>query len=254
MKPLPPPWLALPGLAGGLDKDGGRAAELLASGFGSVEFGSVTADPLQGSNGGVGALVRTLAALGDGPGSAAIGIGLGLPPDIPGEGLAEAWVRGIALAAPVADYVSLNLSAQANRRFLAEAYREHLAAAFAAAAAVRGRMAGAGRRLWLAVKMPVGGEGAFPEGARLALAAGCDQVTAVLPGDGPPRLDRLAQFVAWLEGRGTVVAVGGIRSAADVAAARNGGAAGVQVHRLFAERGAACLAALLGDVQPWTVR
>lgn len=35
-------WLNRPGLAGGIDKTGERADELLGLGFGSVEFGSVT--------------------------------------------------------------------------------------------------------------------------------------------------------------------------------------------------------------------
>ena len=39
-------WLARPGLAGGIDKSGERAGELLGLGFGSVEFGSVLADDL----------------------------------------------------------------------------------------------------------------------------------------------------------------------------------------------------------------
>jgi dihydroorotate dehydrogenase len=41
------------------------------------------------------------------------------------------------------------------------------------------------------------------------------------------------------------VAVGGIRTAADVAAARAAGAHGIQVHRAYAEHGRACLAPLL---------
>lgn len=57
------PWLAQPGLAGGIDKDGSRAAELLGLGFGSVEFGSVTALAIAGINPGVSALVARLQQL-----------------------------------------------------------------------------------------------------------------------------------------------------------------------------------------------
>ena len=39
------PWHARPGLAGGIDKDGTRGAELLGLGFGSVEFGTVAVGP-----------------------------------------------------------------------------------------------------------------------------------------------------------------------------------------------------------------
>lgn len=60
LAPSPATWLQRPGLAGGIDQDGGRAAELLGHGFGSVEFGSVTAQPLPGHNVGVAALVQAL--------------------------------------------------------------------------------------------------------------------------------------------------------------------------------------------------
>ncbi|MBC7858227.1 MAG: hypothetical protein H7Z39_05495, partial [Burkholderiaceae bacterium] len=43
----------------------------------------------------------------------------------------------------------------------------------------------------------------------------------------------------------TLLAVGGIRNHANVHAALAAGAHGVQVHRVFAELGAACLSALL---------
>ena len=49
LAPSPATWLQRPGLAGGIDQDGGPP-ELLGHGFGSVEFGSVTAQPLPGHN------------------------------------------------------------------------------------------------------------------------------------------------------------------------------------------------------------
>ena len=69
------PWHARPGLAGGIDKDGRRAAELLAYGFGSVEVGSVLPDDA----------AAVAARLADGMSSrwGAIGLGLGLPADLP---------------------------------------------------------------------------------------------------------------------------------------------------------------------------
>jgi dihydroorotate dehydrogenase len=58
-------------------------------------------------------------------------------------------------------------------------------------------------------------------------------------------LDKLTNSARLTDGgRPAIVVVGGIRTAADVAAAYAAGANGVQVHRLFIEHGAACLARL----------
>ncbi|MGL4434425.1 MAG: hypothetical protein ACRCVM_01150, partial [Giesbergeria sp.] len=103
-------WLQRPGLAGGIDQDGSRAAELLTCGFGSVEFGSVTAQPLPGQNAGVAALVQALAAaLAAVPqGTAlrarpcAVGIGLAAPPTVALAQVAVQWMAGYEAAAKVA--------------------------------------------------------------------------------------------------------------------------------------------------------
>lgn len=223
------PWLALPGLAGGIDRDGSRADELLAAGFGSVEFGTVTAA-------GAVALARTLARRPVAARGSAVGVGLGLPPEIPATAVAGEWLAGLAAMEAVADYASCNLSARANQRFLEPRHGAVIAEAFRAVAA-------GAAALPLAVKLPLGEAGPLPAAALAAVAAGFAQVTAVLP-EGAGRWQRLAALVAAVAGRAAVVAVGGIRSAADVAAARRAGAAGVQVHRLFQEAGAACLARL----------
>ena len=72
--------------------------------------------------------------------------------------------------------------------------------------------------------------------------AGFEQITVVLPDQGErfSALKRLASEAV----RPALVAIGGLRNAADVAAARAAGAAGVQVHRLFVEQGANCLPVL----------
>lgn len=252
-------WLHRPGLAGGIDKTGETAGELLAMGFGSVEFGSVTVAPLAGSNPGLAALIARLAILGrDGlaapAGSAAvnrkkrpksaIGIGLGLPPELPAEGLADQWLEALhrlAEGPAVADYLSLNLSAAANRRFLGEALRDELLAGLRAVAGFR-RHRPAGGQPRLAVKLPVA---AVPGLWPALRQAGVEQLTVVLPdgGEGLAGLRPACQLLAADGGR--VVAVGGIRSAADYRAALAAGASGVQVHRLFVAEGAATVARLV---------
>lgn len=231
-------WHAQPGLAGGIDKDGSRAAELLALGFGSVEFGSVLPESAA-------TVAVRLGAARDERG-VAIGVGLGLAPEMPAEQLSAAWLLGLEALWPVPDYLSFNLSAQANRRFLLPEHLPRLAAACRAVAFRRDCLAeDLGRHLPLAVKLPLGRTGeTLPTAALIAAAAGFDLLTVVLP-EQDERFARLAELAGELAGGPSVVAVGGIRCAADIAAAREAGAAGVQVHRLFVEQGPACLEALL---------
>lgn len=236
------PWHARPGLAGGIDKDGTRAAELLALDFGSVEFGTVAVGPRAGAE--LAALRARLTALpARAPGKAAIGIGLGLPADASPKALAACWISGLYGAWDVADYLSLNLSARACRPLLEPARRSLVEAALQAVAAAR---AGLPRRVPLALKFRLGRADDEPPAVALAAAAaGFDLLTAVLPDDDPERLSSLHALVAALPDSPAVVAVGGLRNAADIARVRSTGAAGVQVHRAFAESGAACLSRLL---------
>lgn len=220
-------WLARPGLAGGIDKSGERAGELLGLGFGSVEFGSVLADDLP-------PLLSRLAGQRPAIAATAIGIGLGLPPDLPPAALGSEWRRGLGCLAEfggVADYLSLNLSAAANRRFLTPSLQGALDDALAELAACRHALP-----MPLAVKLPA------HDAARLwpaLAAAGIDQLTVVLPDN-----VGLAALSAVGAGGLRLVAVGGIGSAADVQVARAAGADGIQVHRLFLSHGPATPALL----------
>jgi dihydroorotate dehydrogenase len=231
-------WLCRPGLAGGIDKSGERAAELLGMGFGSVEFGSVTALPLADSNPGLAALIGRIATVDRKKrAKTAVGISLGLPPDLPAAALAGEWGQAfdlLAEAPPVIDYLSLNLSAAANRRFVGEALRPVLLEALAAVAECR---AGQGERAQLAVKLPLE---AAAELQPALQAAGVGQLTVVLA-DSLERSAGLAQLrqLCLLAPALRVVAVGGMRSAADRLEALNAGCAGVQVHRLFLAQGSA---------------
>lgn len=230
------------GLAGGLDKDGSRAAELLASGFGSVEFGTVTPQPEPGGNPGVAALAARLSAHAPrGPGGCRIGIGIGMG-NAAAELLPSAWVGGLHAAQDVADYLCFNLSARCYRHLLSPDHLPLLLRTFAAVTTGRDRHC----RVPLALKLPLGATDAFPLTlAEAAADAGFDAVTAVLP-EQAERFDRLHALALRLQGKAAVVAVGGIRSSADVQAALAAGAQGVQVHTLYAQLGAGCLALLLG--------
>lgn len=239
-------WQGRPGLAGGIDKDGSRAAELLAAGFGSVEFGTVTPHPEPGNNPGVTALAARLAALPPRrPGDAGIGIGLGMGNSAAPAALPMEWLSGLQQAWSVADYLSFNLSACRYRSLLAAEHLQLLLRAFTTVDAERRRLSIAGGRfVGLALKLPLGSAGAFPlKLAEAAADAGFDAVTAVLP-EGIERFGRLHSLASLLRGKAALVAVGGIRTAADIRAVRAAGADGVQVHTAFARHGAACLRAL----------
>ena len=239
------------GLAGGIDRDGSRAAELLAAGFGSVEFGTVAPDAQPGRHSSVALLVQRLAALAphapDTRNNALIGIGLGLGQGAAPAALGAHWLAGLQAAAPVADYLSFNLSAAANRPLLGMEHAALLAAVLAAVADTRERLAAGGRRrVALALKLPL--DGPLPSAAaQMAVAAGFDAVIAVLP-QRPERLDWLHAWAQRIDGAIQLVAVGGIRSSADVRAALDAGASGIQVHRVFAEQGSACLPPLLAGL------
>lgn len=235
--------LIRPGLAGGIDKDGLRAAELLGVGFGAVEFGTVTPLP-EGGNPGVAALAARLARLAPrAPRAARIGIGIGMGSGAPTAALPAEWLAGLELAWGACDYLSFNLSARAYAPLLAAEHLPLLAHTFGAIAAERERRGGA--RVALALKLPLGTADALRLSvAEAAADAGFDAITAVLP-DCPERLDRLHMLAARLRGKAALRAVGGIRCAADIRAAVKAGADGVQVHTVFAQLGAACLPALL---------
>lgn len=241
---LAPPfaWLQRPGLAGGIDNDGTRAAELLSQGWGSVEFGSVRAENLPALGARLTATQASLSTATPPTHPSAVGIGLGLDPEMPAPALRAQWCKGLqevnSLAAAV-NYVSLNLSAAANRRFLTPPLRPVLEEALHALRAYRSPIP-------LAVKLPVADALAL---AALWPPAGIDQLTVVLPDvsnasnafDTPETLGLLAALRRATPELLRLVAVGGIRSAQDVARVRAAGADGVQVHRLFRECGAASL-------------
>lgn len=247
------PCLPRLGLAGGIDRDGSRAAELLAAGFGSVEFGTVTPDPEPGRDPSVALLAQRLAALAphapDTQNKALIGIGLGLGQGASLNALGAHWLAGLQAAAPVADYLSFNLSAAAYRPLLAPQHAALLADALTAVASERERLAAGGRRrVALALKLPLEAQ-PLSAAAQMALAAGFDAVIAVLP-QRPERFDWLHAWAQRINGAAELVAVGGIRSSADVRAALGAGASGIQVHRVFAEQGSACLPPLLAGLTP----
>lgn len=250
-------WLARLGLAGGIDKDGSRAAELLGAGFDSVEFGTVAPEAGPDGQPGVRALAARIAALAPAErAKARVGIGLGMSAEAPASTLPGEWARGLHEAWAIADYLSFNLSARRYRPLLSVDYASLLLRAFASVAAERDRRAReSGRHVAIALKVPLAGDDPFPLAvAEGAADAGFDAVIGVLPEDAG-RLGQLRLLASRLRGKAAVLAVGGVRTAADVRAALEAGAGGVQVHTAFTQLGGRCLAVLRGESRTFeTVR
>lgn len=243
-------WSERPGLAGGIDKDGGNAAALLASGFGSVEFGTVTAQPAPGHNPGVAALVEKLAAL-DGTQRCGtkIGVSLGAGSDAAPSALAAEWLAGMDAAWPVADYLCFNLSARAYRPLLTAQHTGLLTDAIATILRQRARLGEqSGRRVAVALKLPLGvADGHWPGTLQAIAGMGLDAMIAVLP-EGDERLRALSGLASLARGETMLLAVGGVRTAEDVRAVLAAGAQGIQVHSAFVERGIDCLPPLLAGM------
>jgi dihydroorotate dehydrogenase len=243
-------WCARPGLAGGIDKDGSRAIELLSSGFGSVEFGTVTPQAEPDHNPGVAALVARLSALDRSSANrAVIGVSLGAGINSPPAVLAEEWLAGMRAAWPVADYLCFNLSARAYRPLLEEKHTALLVNAISTIMQERTVLVGqTGRRFALALKFPLDiAAEHWPDMLKTIAGMALDSLIAVLP-ETPGRLNVLNQFASLDRGATMLVAVGGIRTANDVRAVLQAGAEGIQVHGAFVEHGVKCLPHLLEGI------
>ena len=246
-------WRELPGLAGGIDKDGRRADELLRSGFGSVEFGTVTPYPVPDHNPGVAALAARLSMLDRRGCSARIGVSLGAGVDAAPRALADEWLAGMHAIWRVADYLCFNLSARAYQPLLEARHVGLLIDAIGAVVRERACLAGrTGRRVALALKLPLAAEGEhWPDVLTTIARLELDALIAVLPEAGE-RLAALGGVASLHRGRTLLVAVGGIHTAEDVRAALAAGADGIQVHGAFIERGVDCLPALLAGMSAFS--
>lgn len=240
-------WGMQPGLAGGIDKDGSQATQLLTAGFAAVEFGTVTPTTPGQAPAQATALAARLAAVKPALGrTALVGIGLGMCPSAQPASLAADWRNGMWAAWPVADYLSINLSAKAYRPLLTVHHLPAIRHAFLAVVNTRRTLAErSNRNAALALKLPL----AQPATQAIACAAanaGFDALIAVLPDDAD-RLAHLHELACVLQGSLALIAVGGIRNSADVRATLAAGASGVQVHRVFTEQGPGCLVTLRGE-------
>ncbi|MFO1283107.1 MAG: quinone-dependent dihydroorotate dehydrogenase [Burkholderiales bacterium] len=272
------------GLAAGLDKDAAHLDGLAALGFGFLEAGTVTPRPQPGNprprmfripeaqalvnrlgfnNGGVERFVANVRASGY---RGVLGCNLGKNFDTPNERAADDYVAGLRAVAPVASYVTINVSSpntQGLRELQAEAA---LAALVARVIAERDRQVQAlGRALPVAIKIAPDLEPDAVRGvARVLAHSGADAVIATnttvardavagLPHaaetgglSGRPLFAKsnavLRTLVDELDGAVPVIGVGGILSGDDAREKIACGAALVQLYTGLVYRGPALVA------------
>jgi dihydroorotate dehydrogenase len=227
------------GLAAGYDRDGSLLGRFRACGFGFIELGTVTPLPVAGHNPGVRALASTIRASGllDTPTArrGVIGINLGMQP---GTDPREAWrhyVAGLKAAWGSADYFTLNLTAQSTRtngdlqlgRLLSRVREAHEALASATR-----------RHVPLLIKLAVAMN--RPQSLRTAALArelDYDGLVVLAEDDAGAPLSTLECLTNMFTGDLALIAVGGVRTAADAHLRYAAGASLVQIHRAVSERG-----------------
>jgi dihydroorotate dehydrogenase len=245
------------GLAAGFDRDASRIDEILEWGFGFVELGTVTPQPVPDHNPGAAVLAANLArnqmrsrAIGTRP---VIGVSLGMQPGSSPEDASSDYVRGMRALWSRADYLVLNFTSTAAQRLHAKDRRGTLLALLAHAQEERQRLAvDTGRGVPLLIKWPVGPS--CNEAVRLARrirALRYDGMVAAFDAE----IAGALTWEAWVpracrsiaEALGpeiTLVAVGGVDCARRAVEVRRAGATLVQVYRGFVRLGPALVHAV----------
>lgn len=115
---VPALGLAFPaplGLAAGFDRDGHQLARASAWGFGFVEVGTVTPEPVADHNPGVAQLAQRLRTRVRSPDAIAVGVNVGVAPaTAPGAAWRE-YAQGVRAVWCCADFIVLNFTAEAAR-------------------------------------------------------------------------------------------------------------------------------------------
>jgi len=240
------------GLAAGFDRDGRHLARAGAWGFGFVELGTVTPEPVAEHNPGVAQLVQRLRARARGADPIVVGVNLGAGPAVAPDEAWRAYAQGLRTAWSCADFIVLNFSSEAARPLRQMRQRAcllDLLARFQRSCAEL--HAAHGRRLPVLVKWPV-------EVAQLTEAVGVSAHCAALGYAG-----MVAAFTAeasspswesWVpaacraltggERARPVIAVGGVDRVERALALQEAGAALVETYRGFVSGGPALVAAM----------
>lgn len=218
------------GLAAGFDRTGELVPSLTAHGFGHIEVGTIT--PATGQ----------AASLGRFHARTCVGINIGSARPGLDEQVIEDYVATLRRVYGLCDYVVANLSAPALHRDGGMPGVAMLVKRLGVARNVLSAVGG--HRVPLLLKLEAGRHRtAFPAAIMALRASGLDG--AVLVSDS---LDRINMISTYLDGL-TVISVGGVRSAEDVKARVAAGASLVQVHRAYADGGAARIRRILKGLE-----
>jgi dihydroorotate dehydrogenase len=281
---LPNPF----GIAAGFDKDAAAVDGLFELGFGFVEVGTVTPRPQAGNprprlfrlkkeralvnrmgfnNEGLAALVARVGRFRAGPhGERLLGINLGKNKDT--EDAAADYVKGIEAAAPLADFIVVNVSSPNTPGLRSLQGREALDALLRR---VQDALAATGRSVPLLVKIaPDLSQADREDVAEVAIARRLDglvvsNTTVARPPSlvskhrgetgglsGPPvfepSTELLRQMVKLTAGKLVFIGVGGVSSGADAYAKIRAGASLVQVYTSFIYQGPGLVGRLEGEL------
>jgi dihydroorotate dehydrogenase len=233
------------GLAAGFDRDGSRLDAAARCGFAFVELGTVTPAPVPGHNPGAAALAGRLARRE--PGRVVVGVNLGMQPGSPPHAAWRDYAQTMRALWGGADFLVLNFTADAARALRGPCHRHLLCALLVRVRRVQESLArSSGRSVPVLVKWPVGPR--WLDAVRIAsqvrvlgyagmVAAFETEPAAVRAWEAwVPRA--CAALARVLRAPATLVAVGGVDSAARALALRAAGAGLVEVYRGFVVQGA----------------
>lgn len=214
------------GLAAGVDRTGALIPSLNAHGFGHIEIGTIT--PARGYAG----------ALGRRDARTRIGVNIGSARHGLDDQVIEDYAATLRQVYGLCDYIVANLSAPTPHRDGNTPGVETLVKRLGVARDVLSAVGG--HRVPLLLKLEAGRRGTpFPTAVLVMRSAGIDGVVLV-----SEDLDRIRAIATHLDGL-TVISVGGVQTAEDVQARIAAGASLVQVHRAFADGGAARIRRIL---------
>ena len=284
------------GLAAGLDKDGECVRGMAALGFGFVEIGTVTPLPQDGNdkprlfrlpeheaiinrmgfnNAGLVAMAERVRRLRQRELTVPLGINIGKNKLTPPERAADDYLQGLAMAAELADYVTINLSSPNTPGLRDLQFGEQLDALLTALSAARAELAERqDRRLPMLVKLApdMAGDDLLSVADRL-VAHGIDGVIATNTTidrqqvadsrhadeagglSGRVLFERSTEVVRnlaeHLAGELAIVAVGGVGSAEQAVEKMEAGADLVQIYSGLIYRGASLVGQSAAAVRDW---
>ena len=284
------------GLAAGLDKDGECVRGMAALGFGFVEIGTVTPLPQDGNdkprlfrlpeheaiinrmgfnNAGLVAMAERVRRLRQRELTVPLGINIGKNKLTPPERAADDYLQGLAVAAELADYVTINLSSPNTPGLRDLQFGEQLDALLTALSAARAELADRqDRRLPMLVKLApdMAGDDLLSVADRL-VAHGIDGVIATNTTidrqqvadsrhadeagglSGRVLFERSTEVVRnlaeHLAGELAIVAVGGVGSAEQAVEKMEAGADLVQIYSGLIYRGASLVGQSAAAVRDW---